>query len=172
MRDEKLQEILEPAVASAGYILWGIEYSSRKSRDLLRVYIDHANGVTVSDCEKASRQISAVLDVEDAISSAYDLEVSSPGIDRKFFKLEQYNGYVNHKLKIKLWAPISNMRNLKCVLISVNMEEQKISVLPKQDLSVDDKPEELFYEEDDLIDISITQIKQAKLLIDDNILIS
>ena len=101
MRDEKLQEILSPAVESAGYILWGIEYSSRKGRDLLRVYIDNANGISVSDCEKASRQISAVLDVEDVLPVAYDLEVSSPGMDRKFFKKSQYVDYLNHSIKVR-----------------------------------------------------------------------
>jgi len=106
VQDEKLKLIIKPAVESAGYIFWGIEYVTRKSSDLLRVYIDHKNGILVEDCEKASRQISSVLDVEDPLGNAYDLEVSSPGLDRRFFELSQYQDYINYAFDIKLCPPL------------------------------------------------------------------
>src|SRR5690554_7314150 len=70
---------------------------------MLRVFIDDAeNGISIEDCEKVSRQVSGVMDVEDPIQSEYTLEVSSPGMDRPLFRLEQYEAFVGHKVQIKL----------------------------------------------------------------------
>jgi ribosome maturation factor RimP len=73
-----------------GYTFWGLEYLSQGKDTVLRVFIDHENGITVDDCAAVSRQISSVMDVEDPISQVYNLEVSSPGMDRPVFTLEQY----------------------------------------------------------------------------------
>ena len=75
--------MLEPAVNAVGMELWGIEYLSQGKHSILRVYIDSEDGVTIDNCEAASHQVSGVLDVEDPINGEYNLEVSSPGMDRK-----------------------------------------------------------------------------------------
>lgn len=124
---EQLQDLLAPVVESLGYECWGLEFMSQGRHSLLRIYIDHANGILVEDCEKVSRQISGVLDVEDPISSEYTLEVSSPGMDRPLFTLEQFVKHVGEQVKIKLRSPFEGRRNFQGLLRGV--EEQDVVVL-------------------------------------------
>lgn len=124
---EQLQAMLAPVVESLGYQCWGIEFISQGRHSLLRVYIDHANGILIDDCEAVSRQVSAVLDVEDPISSEYTLEVSSPGMDRPLFTLEQFVGHAGEQVKIKLRSPFEGRRNFQGLLRGV--EEQDVVVL-------------------------------------------
>ncbi|WP_068828319.1 ribosome maturation factor RimP [Pseudomonas sp. BMS12] len=123
---EQLQAMLAPVVESLGYQCWGVEFISQGRHSLLRVYIDHSNGILVDDCEAVSRQISAVLDVEDPITSEYTLEVSSPGMDRPLFTLEQFAGHVGEQVKIKLRSPFEGRRNFQGLLRGV--EEQDVVV--------------------------------------------
>jgi len=124
---EQLQALLAPVVEALGYECWGVEFLSQGRHSLLRVYIDHANGVLVDDCEKVSRQISGVLDVEDPISSAYTLEVSSPGMDRPLFTLEQFARHAGELVKIKLRSPFEGRRTFQGLLRGA--EEQDVVVL-------------------------------------------
>jgi ribosome maturation factor RimP len=124
---EQLQAMLAPVVESLGYECWGVEFISQGRHSLLRVYIDHANGILVDDCEAVSRQVSAVLDVEDPISSEYTLEVSSPGMDRPLFTLEQFAKHVGEQVKIKLRSPFDGRRNFQGLLRGV--EDQDVVVL-------------------------------------------
>lgn len=123
---EQLQALLAPVVEALGYQCWGVEFISQGKHSLLRVYIDHANGILIDDCEKVSRQISAVLDVEDPISSEYTLEVSSPGMDRPLFTLEQFVAHVGEQVKIKLRSSFEGRRNFQGTLRGV--EEQDVVV--------------------------------------------
>ena len=124
---EQLQAMLAPVVESLGYECWGVEFISQGRHSLLRVYIDHANGILVDDCEAVSRQVSAVLDVEDPISSEYTLEVSSPGMDRPLFTLDQFAKHVGEQVKIKLRSPFDERRNFQGLLRGV--EDQDVVVL-------------------------------------------
>jgi ribosome maturation factor RimP len=124
---EQLQALLAPVVESLGYECWGVEFLSQGRHSLLRVYIDQPDGVLVEDCEKVSRQISGVLDVEDPIASEYTLEVSSPGMDRPLFTLEQFAKHVGEQVKIKLRSPFDGRRNFQGLLRCV--EEQDVVVL-------------------------------------------
>ena len=124
---EQLQDLLAPVVESLGYECWGLEFLSQGRHSLLRIYIDHANGVLVEDCEKVSRQISGVLDVEDPIASEYTLEVSSPGMDRPLFTLAQFAAHGGEQVKIKLRSPFDGRRNFQGLLRGV--EEQDVVVL-------------------------------------------
>ena len=123
---EQLQAMLAPVVEALGYECWGVEFISQGRHSLLRVYIDHANGIQVDDCEKVSRQVSGVLDVEDPISSEYTLEVSSPGMDRPLFTLEQFAKHAGEQVKIKLRSPFEGRRNFQGLLKGV--EEQDVIV--------------------------------------------
>jgi len=94
--------MLEPAINALGYTLWGIEYVPQGKHSFLRVYIDKEGGVNIEDCAQASRQISSILDVEDPISGEYTLEVSSPGIDRMLFNLDQFREYLGWHINLRL----------------------------------------------------------------------
>ncbi|MCG8909630.1 ribosome maturation factor RimP [Pseudomonas nitroreducens] len=124
---EQLQALLAPVVEALGYECWGLEFISQGRHSLLRVYIDRPEGILIDDCEIVSRQVSGILDVEDPISGEYTLEVSSPGMDRPLFTLEQFARYVGEQVKIKLRTPFERRRNFQGILRGV--EEQDVVVL-------------------------------------------
>ncbi|HDR1021629.1 TPA: ribosome maturation factor RimP [Pasteurella multocida] len=108
--EQKLQELLQGSVEDLGCELWGIE-CQRSGRFLtVRLYIDKEGGVTVEDCADVSRQVSAILDVEDPIADKYNLEVSSPGLDRALFTLEQYQRYIGQDIAVHLRIPVLDRR--------------------------------------------------------------
>ena len=108
--EQKLQELVQGSVEDLGCELWGIE-CQRVSRYLtVRLFIDKEGGVTVEDCADVSRQVSAVLDVEDPIADKYNLEVSSPGLDRPLFTLAQYARYVGQEILLHLRIPVADRR--------------------------------------------------------------
>ncbi len=116
---DSLEAMLGPTVESMGYQLWGVEFVSKGKDSTLRLYIDSPNGIDVDDCAAVSRQVSGILDVEDPIPSEYNLEVSSPGMDRPLFTEEQYGLYIGCIVKLKLQSPVEGRRNFKGRLIEV-----------------------------------------------------
>lgn len=119
-----LRQLLKPAVEALGCELWGIEYVTGGRRKLLRVYIERVDGgIGVDDCEKVSRQVSSVLDVEDPIPGEYVLEVSSPGMDRPLYELQHYQRFVGEDVAIKLRFPYEGRRNYKGQLRGVDGDE-------------------------------------------------
>ncbi len=123
----KLQEIVRGVVEPMGYELVGVEYlSGYQGGNLLRVYIDHENGIGVDDCALVSHQLSGVLDVEDPLPGQYSLEISSPGLDRPLFDAEQFERYVGHKVNVKLDPSIGGRRKYKGRLLG--LEEDHILV--------------------------------------------
>lgn len=125
---EQLGEILRPVVESLGFELWGVEYHSGSKPVLLRVYIDHPDGITVDDCGDVSEQASAVLDVEEPIRGDYTLEVSSPGIERPLFTAEQYRQYLGSDVKVRLAWPEHGRRNYRGRLLSVSDQGIEVEV--------------------------------------------
>jgi ribosome maturation factor RimP len=115
-----VQELLQPLVTDLGFKLWGCEYLSQGKHSLLRIYIDKDNGITITDCEQVSRQISAILDVEDLIPGNYNLEVSSPGIPRPLFYKDHYYRYINHDVQLKLYKPLNGNRKIRGTISAVN----------------------------------------------------
>lgn len=99
MITDRLREVIEPGVNALGYELVLLEYEPRKKRGLLRIYIDHDSGVGLKDCEAVSRQVSAILDVEDPIANQFDLEVSSPGIDRPLVKEDHFKKVIGQNIR-------------------------------------------------------------------------
>jgi ribosome maturation factor RimP len=96
-------ELLAPTVATLGLELLGVEYAPTGASALLRLYIDAPGRlVGIEDCEAVSREVAAVLDVHDPISSQYTLEVSSPGIDRPLFTPEQFGRFIGEQAKLTL----------------------------------------------------------------------
>lgn len=111
MRNDSIADLLRPTVEDMGCSLWGVEFLGQGRHGLLRIYIEREGGVTVEDCERVSRQVGVLLDVEDPIQSAYTLEVSSPGLDRRLFEAEQYEQYKGAKLKVRLRTNFEGRRN-------------------------------------------------------------
>ncbi|KNE85544.1 ribosome maturation factor RimP [Aggregatibacter aphrophilus] len=108
--EQKLQELVQGSVEDLGCELWGIE-CQRVGRYLtVRLFIDKEGGITVEDCADVSRQVSAVLDVEDPIADKYNLEVSSPGLDRPLFTLNQFERYLGQEILLHLRIPVADRR--------------------------------------------------------------
>jgi ribosome maturation factor RimP len=127
--EQKIAGLVTPAIEALGMTLWGCEYIAAGKDSTLRIYIDRPDvGVNVDDCALASRQISAIMDVEDPISSAYYLEVSSPGLDRPFFKPEQYAAYVNKTVNVRTRSPEMGRRKFKGKLVEVQAEQILVEV--------------------------------------------
>lgn len=129
---QQLTVILKQPIEAMGFELVGIEYI-RSHNPLLRIYIDHANGVNIDDCADVSRQISALLDVEDPIASAYSLEISSPGLDRPLFTLEQYQPFIGERIAIQLRIAVANRRKWEGIIKAINGEMITLEVANKNE---------------------------------------
>ena len=121
---EVLLRLLEPAVEALGYELVELEFPPQ----LLRIYIDREGGVTVDDCEAVSRQVSAVLDVEDLIPGAYTLEVSSPGLDRPLRKQADFVRFAGKQVKLELVLPKDGRRRFTGTLKGCEAGEVTVEV--------------------------------------------
>ena len=123
MQNEELSKTLEglvaPLAAQHGLALWGIEFVSGPGRGVVRIYVDTPEGVTVDQCARLSRDLSVLLDVEDPIPGRYSLEVSSPGLDRIFFRPEQMAAYLGQEVSLSLREPADGRRTLRGVLLRV-----------------------------------------------------
>lgn len=127
MKQDKLSELLAPIVEDLGYRFWGLEYQVRKADALLRIYIDHKNGISVDDCATVSHEVAGILDVEEPITMAYILEVSSPGMDRILFSAAQFSEYVGQDVKMKLNQMVDKRRKIKGIIASVDGEQITIN---------------------------------------------
>ncbi len=125
---QDLTDLFLPVVESMGFELVGVEFHGSEHHGLLRIYIDHENGIVVDDCAAVSRQISALLDVEDPISQGYDLEVSSPGINRPLFKQDDYQRFSGLQAKIKLGVALDGRKNFSGTLQGIEKDQVFIEV--------------------------------------------
>lgn len=127
--EQKLQELVEGSIEAMGFELVGVE-CQRAGRFLtVRLYIDKEGGVTIDDCSDVSRQVSAIFDVEDPIADKYNLEVSSPGLDRPLFTLAHYERFIGRDVVVHLRIPMLDRRkwqgkleNIDGDLITLNVE--------------------------------------------------
>lgn len=142
---DMISDLLRPTVEALGLELWGIEHLSRGRSSLLRIYIDSPDGIAIEDCERVSRQVSGVLDVEDPLPGEYTLEVSSPGMDRPLFRFEQYAEFVGDVVNLRLRTPIDGRRKFKGVLEKAEAEQVTLTV------------------DGDLVEIPFQQIDKANI---------
>jgi ribosome maturation factor RimP len=127
--DQVLKQLLQPVVEALNCELWGIEMQMGGKTKLLRIYIDRDElGVGIDDCERVSRQASAILDVEDVIAGEYILEVSSPGMDRPLYELDHYARYLGEEISIRLRFPYEGRRNYKGRLKAIEGDEVVVVV--------------------------------------------
>ena len=124
--ETKVDALIRPVVERMGYELWGCEYHAAGRHGILRVFIDRDEGVTLDDCALVSAQVSAMLDVEDPIQGSYDLEVSSPGMDRPLLLPDHYRRLAGSLVKIRLAVPVAGRRNVKGRLLG--LEDMKVCI--------------------------------------------
>jgi ribosome maturation factor RimP len=149
-----LEDLIRPIVEGMGYEFWGMEHLAQGKHSLLRIYIESEpgadkvtssdvelsdqgavedasvkeSGIALDDCEKVSRQVGAVLDVEDPISGDYTLEVSSPGMDRILYNLSQYERFKGHHVAIKLRMAYEGRRKYTGVISGIEGRDVVIQV--------------------------------------------
>lgn len=117
---ERLIDLIEPLIGRLGYELVELEQSSGRGSAVVRLYIDRPEGVGLADCERVSREVSALLDVEDPIPTAYTLEVSSPGFDRVLRTPEHFARFVGSRVLVELAAPREGRRRYTGTLLSAD----------------------------------------------------
>ncbi|MEO0443284.1 MAG: ribosome maturation factor RimP [Pseudomonadota bacterium] len=127
-KQQLLSDLIRPLIEALDCELWGIETLSQGRYSLIRVYIEKQDGVGIEDCEKVSRQISSLLDVEDPISGQYTLEVSSPGLDRPLYTLDQYQRHIGESVAIKLSRSVEGRRKISGRLVNVEDDEVVVRV--------------------------------------------
>jgi len=126
LKSVKLTNLLQPLVEDLGYEFVGLEHGSNPKNPVLVVYIDKPDGIAVQDCEKVSREVAALLDVEDPIPGHYSLEISSPGLKRPLFTLAHFEQFVGEIAKISLYAPQEGRRKFNGEILGVVDEQVKL----------------------------------------------
>ena len=154
MDKEYIETLLKRDIKSLGYDIWGIELLGSNVNPTLRIFIDNEKGVTVEDCEKVSKHISKVIEADNTYSINSTLEVSSPGIERKFFNKDQYVKYLGYTIKIRYREIENQFKSVKGVLISMSEKGLIIKV----------KDEECFirFQEIEKANLEFTGVKNAK----------
>ena len=139
----EIVRVLDPILSSLGLSLWDLEFKKEGPKWLLRIYIDREpGGVTLSDCETVSRDLGAVLDVEDLINHPYTLEVSSPGLDRTLTRPEHYQKCIGRIVKVKTYEAIDGQKVLTGVLraiegdmVSIELGTGTVLSIPRQGIA-------------------------------------
>ena len=132
---ERLIALIEPVLAQLGYELVELEYAAGRTHAVVRLFIDQSAGISVDDCERVSRDVAALIDVDDPIPTAYTLEVSSPGFDRVLRIPAHFERFVGERIFVELLAPRAGRKRytglLKAVTpagIEMEVDKQKIEV--------------------------------------------
>ena len=128
MTGNELAKLLEPTVERLGYELADLEVRLGGKGGLIRVFIDKPEGIDLDDCEKVSLAVSAILDVEDPVPGNYNLEVSSPGLDRKLTKVEHFQRFEGEIVKVQMRFPIEGRRRFRGTLVSSDDENIVVDV--------------------------------------------
>jgi ribosome maturation factor RimP len=128
MLRDALVRLLQPVVEGLGYALWEVEYIPGRGSPLLRVYIDSPAGITVDDCERVSRAVSELLDLEDPLPGRYTLEVSSPGFERPLRTAAQFAPYVGEQVFVELAQSLEGRRRFKGPLVAAGAATIEVEV--------------------------------------------
>tara|TARA_R110002096_G_scaffold46543_3_gene124225 strand:+ start:1633 stop:2094 length:462 start_codon:yes stop_codon:yes gene_type:complete len=144
-----LEALFEPIVQGLGFDLWGVQLRSSENHALVKIFIDHKDGISVDNCSEVSHQVSGILDVEDPISVAYTLEVSSPGLDRPLMKREHFEKYLGEEIKVRLGWAVQERRNFLGQLTKIDEENITMTV------------------DGDLVEFPFNAVKRANLIYSD-----
>jgi len=140
--EDRVAPLAEKVAAREGCELVHVEYAHQSGRWILRLFIDRPEGITLEECSAVSRQMSAVLDVEDFIPHAYTLEVSSPGLDRPLRKGDDYRRFAGESVNIRTTAPVGGRRRFRGILekfenevVTVTDEAGQVFEIPLEKVS-------------------------------------
>ena len=128
MNANELHDLLEPTIERLGFEMTDLEVRLSGQGGLLRITIDKPDGIDLDDCEKVSLAVSALLDVEDPVPGNYNLEVSSPGLDRKLTKVEHFQRFEGQIVKVQMRFPIEGRRRFRGTLVSSDDEKIVVEV--------------------------------------------
>jgi ribosome maturation factor RimP len=128
MTGDELARLLEPTIGRLGYELSDLEVKLGGRGGVVRLFIDKSDGISLDDCEKVSLAVSALLDVEDPLPGEYNLEVSSPGLDRKLTKVEHFQRFAGETVKVQMRFPIEGRKRFRGTLVSSNDENIVVEV--------------------------------------------
>ena len=128
MTGDELKDLLQPAIGRLGYELADLEAKLGGGSGVVRVFIDHPDGISLEDCEKVSLAVSALLDVEDPLPGQYNLEVSSPGLDRKLTKVEHFQRFAGATVKVQMRFPIQGRKRFRGTLVASDDENIVVEV--------------------------------------------
>ncbi|MCH9698987.1 MAG: ribosome maturation factor RimP [Gammaproteobacteria bacterium] len=146
MISSDVTNLIERTVTGMGYEFVGVELVSQRHSKLLRIYIDGTDGVLIEDCVKVSNQLSGVFDVEDPISGQYQLEISSPGVERPLFRIEDYQRFKGQQASVELYEAYQGRRKIKGFLDGVQGDKVLIQVI------------------DDVVEFPFSNIRKARLV--------
>jgi ribosome maturation factor RimP len=119
---DRVQAIAERVAIDHGLELVHAEVAGPDNKPIVRIFIDKPNGVTHQDCSEVSLHVGTVLDVEDFIHASYTLEVSSPGIERGLYKLQDYERFTGSLAKMRTRKPLNGQRNFRGRLLGIDGE--------------------------------------------------
>jgi ribosome maturation factor RimP len=125
---EKARQVVQPPVEGAGYELVDVAWKHEQGGWVLRVFVDKPGGITHVDCERVSRELSTVLDVNDFIPHAYTLEVSSPGLERPLVTLEHFRRFIGKKAKVRLKQGVAGRRNFSGLIVAVSGDSGTVTL--------------------------------------------
>jgi ribosome maturation factor RimP len=125
---ERLIALIEPVLAQLGYELVELEYAAGRTSAVVRIFIDQPAGISVDDCERVSRDVAALLDVDDPVPTAYTLEVSSPGFDRVLRTPAHFERFVGERIFVELQAPRAGRKRYTGILKGVSAAGVELEV--------------------------------------------
>lgn len=125
---DRITTVATRVAVSEGLELVEVEYRGGPNNRILRIFIDKPGSVTLADCENVSRQVGTILDVEDVVPEHYTLEVSSPGLDRKLLKPQDYERFAGKKARVRLRHAIDGRSNFTGRLAGLNQGEALLDV--------------------------------------------
>lgn len=141
---ERIHKIVRPIADELNYEIYHIEYVKEDGEYYLRIYITKEEGIALSDCEKLSRRVSEMMDIEDPIEDSYFLEVSSPGLNRGLFTEKHYRDSIDKEVLIRFTKSLGGKRNITGILKDVTEDS-------------------LIIEADEIVTIPMDKIKSANL---------
>ena len=154
MQLDHIIEFLKKPIEELEYVLVEVNILGSKN-PTLQIMIERKdrNNISLKDCEKVSRSLSTLIDVEDVISDQYTLEISSPGVERKLNNLQDYERFTGKDALVQLRVPINDIKRIRCNIRSVT-KDNRIEFLCLDGINSDDH----------IINISLQDIETAKLL--------
>jgi ribosome maturation factor RimP len=147
--EARVAGVAEQVAASAGLEIVLVEVKGGGNRSVVRAFIDKPGGVSLNDCERFSKNLSVLLDVEDCIPFSYILEVSSPGLDRPLTKESDFERFSGKRAKVRTRVPIGGQRNFKGSIVGVKEGRIELEITPGK-----------------LVEIALSDIEKANLLIE------